>query len=163
MYSDGSLLFPLGQVSSHQQFGQHILLQKLLCACTRERLIGTNNVATLHSIQQLSSIPYIVLEALLFWNTTLGKATQLSNQLDILSRSMWWTQLLCMITSIIVYLFGPRLHDFCMALDLYCLHASPLPVHFSLCRKMLLCSDIITIFCQLKNQQPKCSKIPYPV
>ena len=55
-----------------------------------------------------------------------------------------------MITSYIVYLFGPDLHDFCMALDFCCLHASPLPVHSSLCTKMLPCSDIITIFCQLK-------------
>ena len=55
-----------------------------------------------------------------------------------------------MITSIIVFLFGPDLHDFCMALDFCCLHASPLPVHSSLCIKMLLCSDIISIFRQLK-------------
>ena len=53
-----------------------------------------------------------------------------------------------MITSIIVYLFGPDLHDFCMALDFCCLHASPLPVYSSLmyknaAMKMLLCSDII--------------------
>ena len=55
-----------------------------------------------------------------------------------------------MITSIIVFLFGPDLHDFCMALDFCYLHASPLPVHSSLCIKILLCSDIISIFHQLK-------------
>ena len=55
-----------------------------------------------------------------------------------------------MITSIIVFLFGPDLHDFCMALDFCYLHASPLPVHSSLCIKILLRSDKISIFRQLK-------------
>ena len=59
--------------------------------------------------------------------------------------------LLCMITSIIVYLFGPNLHDSCMALDfccLYmCLHFLYIPLS---CIKMLLRSDIIKIFCQLE-------------
>ena len=55
-----------------------------------------------------------------------------------------------MITSIIVYLFGPDLHDFCMALDFCCLHASPLPVYSSLMYKNAVMLRYNTIFCQLE-------------
>ena len=43
-----------------------------------------------------------------------------------------------MYTSIIVFLFGPDLHDFCMALEFCCLHASPLPVHSSLYKNVAM-------------------------
>ena len=55
-----------------------------------------------------------------------------------------------MITSIIVYLFGPDLHDFCMDLDFCCLHASPLPVYSSLMYKNAAMLRSNTIFCQLE-------------